>query len=159
MTCEKSPGWGRSSSRLPIVQWPGRTVEAPALRVAFGKSLRTRELENLPRPNQPFLSREKHRRAFLDILGWLWEVIAAPVLEAITGPVGQDPLRVWWCPTGPLVSLPLHAAGRHPVLLSEQRAAERRAQTVLSWTISSYVPTLAALAAPAASARRCRSAS
>ncbi|MCD2187821.1 CHAT domain-containing protein [Actinomycetospora sp. SF1] len=38
---------------------------------------------------------------------WLWRAAARPVLDRL-GP-GTD--RVWWCPTGPLTLLPLHAAG------------------------------------------------
>ncbi|WP_049556713.1 CHAT domain-containing protein [Nonomuraea sp. SBT364] len=56
-------------------------------------------------------------------LGWLWDHVTGPVLAAL-GPV----TRVWWCPTGPLSLLPIHAAGEAP---------ER--------VISSYTPTLRAL--------------
>ena len=63
----------------------------------------------------------------LDVLDWLWDVIAGPVLTALghTGPPGPgDPWpRVWWCPTGPLTVLPIHAAGRHPRLRTARPAA------------------------------------
>jgi hypothetical protein len=73
-----------------------------------------------------------------DLLAWLWDVIADPVLDAlgITGPPapgGRWP-RVWWCPTGPLTMLPIHAAG-HP----------QPGRCVLDRVISSYLPTLGAL--------------
>jgi tetratricopeptide (TPR) repeat protein len=42
-----------------------------------------------------------------DVLGWLWDAVAAPVLTRL-GTGG----RLWWCPTGLLALLPLHAAGR-----------------------------------------------
>ncbi len=50
-----------------------------------------------------------------ELVGWLWDVVVEP-LEAhlptpSPGPKDQRP-RVWWCPTGPLAFLPLHAAGR-----------------------------------------------
>ncbi|KAJ6572574.1 CHAT domain-containing protein [Mycena sp. CBHHK59/15] len=49
----------------------------------------------------------------------------------------DDPPRLWWCPTGPFVFLPIHAAGRYrsnPVSVAE-------------YVISSYTSTLAALLA------------
>jgi CHAT domain-containing protein len=61
---------------------------------------------------------------FRDVLGWLSDCVAEPVLRAI----GPDLSRVWWCPTGPLTTLPLHAAGR-----------------VMDRTISSYTATVGAL--------------
>ncbi|WP_158852130.1 CHAT domain-containing protein [Saccharothrix deserti] len=50
-----------------------------------------------------------------DILGWLWDAVAKPVLDHLPDNPSQ---RVWWCPTGSLAFLPLHAAGRdgHGVL-------------------------------------------
>ncbi|MFF4271720.1 CHAT domain-containing protein [Streptomyces sp. NPDC001536] len=67
-----------------------------------------------------------------DLLEWLWSTVAEPVLDAldITGPPppGQEPPRLWWCPSGPLTFLPLHAAGAVP-----------------DRVVSSYTPSLAAL--------------
>ncbi|NES39788.1 CHAT domain-containing protein [Micromonospora sp. PPF5-17] len=44
-------------------------------------------------------------------LDWLWRAVAAPVLDAAVpaGGSGEWP-RLWWCPTGLLTLLPLHAA-------------------------------------------------
>ncbi len=48
-------------------------------------------------------------------LGWLWDAITGPVLDALglhpATPDGGKPPRVWWCPTGMLSYVPLHAAG------------------------------------------------
>ncbi|WP_456788328.1 CHAT domain-containing protein [Cellulomonas sp. P5_C5] len=50
------------------------------------------------------------------VLEWCWVSVVAPVLRAldwIDEPGPADELaarRVWWCPTGALVSMPLHAA-------------------------------------------------
>lgn len=90
------------------------------------------------------------------ILEWLWKTIAEPVLEALgftdTPADGTQWPRLWWCPTGLLTLLPLHAAGDH--------AVEGKARpTVLDRVVSSYTPTLRALvearsaATPAADAR------
>lgn len=48
-----------------------------------------------------------------DLVGWLWDVVVEPLLDWLPAP-GADGIRprVWWCPTGPLAFLPLHAAGR-----------------------------------------------
>ncbi|KAJ6461810.1 CHAT domain-containing protein [Mycena sanguinolenta] len=57
---------------------------------------------------------------------------------AITTPASQDLGRIWWCPTGPLVFLPIHAAG----LYGENQAVGSRLSDFL---ISSYAPSLTAL--------------
>jgi CHAT domain len=79
-------------------------------------------------------------------LSWLWDTIAAPVLNAIgaaSAPAEGTPWpRLWWVPTGPLAFLPLHAAG-HP---ADDPAA---GSAVLDRVISSYLPTVRSLPAPA----------
>jgi len=55
------------------------------------------------------------------LLGWLWTTVASPVLDALnltgrldlTDPDAARGRRLWWCPTGLLSFLPLHAAGRY----------------------------------------------
>jgi CHAT domain-containing protein len=57
--------------------------------------------------------------------------------------------RVWWCPTGPASLLPLHAAGKHPRTgIQYARIGEDAAiaDSVAGRVVSSYTPTLAALA-------------
>ncbi|GAA2195396.1 CHAT domain-containing protein [Micromonospora lupini] len=85
-----------------------------------------------PAPDAPQPQVQRRRSAarteVAETLDWLWRVIAAPVLDrppstppsADAGPparpsggagsVGEWP-RLWWCPTGVLTLLPLHAAG------------------------------------------------
>jgi hypothetical protein len=97
-------------------------------------------------PMRPFLEREKARHTVLDVLGWLWDAAAEPVLARL-GHTGDrksgDPWpRVWWCPTGPLSVLPIHAAGHHP---RYRTTATRNTDCVLDRVISSYTPTLTAL--------------
>ena len=98
-------------------------------------------------PRRTFQDREKDRRAILTVLDWLWDVIAEPVLTALgrtSTPESDSPWpRVWWCATGPLTLLPLHAAGHHPQL---RTAASNSIDCVLDRVISSYTPTLNALA-------------
>lgn len=90
-----------------------------------------------------------------DVLGWLWDVAAGPVLECLghhgAAPEGADRPRVWWAPGGALSTLPLHAAGHHQEAVRGE--AER---TVMDRVVSSFTPTVRALrharrAVPAAS--------
>jgi hypothetical protein len=78
-----------------------------------------------------------------DTLRWCWDVITGPVLDGlgITGrpATGRPWPRIWWCPTGWLSFLPLHAAGYHDT----QDAAVPA--TVLDRVVSSYTPTVRAL--------------
>jgi tetratricopeptide (TPR) repeat protein len=76
------------------------------------------------------------------ILDWLWTCVADPVLSklGLTEPLqlGGTPVtgapRLWWCPTGPLTLLPLHAAGGYG-----------RNASVADRVVSSYTTTLGAL--------------
>src|SRR4029077_20061596 len=74
--------------------------------------------------------------AITTTLEWLWDHITAPILGTLghTTPASDVWPRLWWCPTGALTLLPLHAAGRH-----------HTADTVYDRVISSYTPTLRAL--------------
>jgi hypothetical protein len=81
-------------------------------------------------------------RALQHTLEWLWDNVCGPVLEHLGYPAAPDDgdvpwPRVWWCATGPLVQLPLHAAGYHD--------GTGRGQSVLDRVVSSYTPTLRAL--------------
>jgi len=70
-------------------------------------------------------------------LRWMWDAFAARILDRLghtTTPTGEWS-RIWWCPTGPLTLLPVHAAGDH----------QTPGQAVLDRVISSYTPTLRAL--------------
>ncbi|MFF9011992.1 CHAT domain-containing protein [Streptomyces sp. NPDC014870] len=79
-------------------------------------------------------------RTLSETLEWLWTAVAEPVLDRL-GPLaapGEDgpSTRLWWCPTGWLSFLPLHAAGRPD---------PRPGETVMDRVVSSYTPTLRAL--------------
>lgn len=73
-----------------------------------------------------------------EVLEWLWDGIVEPVLDNVgftSSPAGDWP-RICWIPTGPLVHLPLHAAGYHQFV---------RDKTILDRAISSYSISLTAL--------------
>ncbi|MFE2489473.1 CHAT domain-containing protein [Streptomyces mirabilis] len=91
---------------------------------------------------QPARARRDAQQHMLDVLTWTWTNITEPVLNCLghTGPPpeGQPWSRVWWCPVGMVTMLPLHAAGRHE--------STTPAETVMDRVISSYTPTIRALA-------------
>ncbi len=84
----------------------------------------------------------------LATMAWLWDAIAEPVLDRLGHTASPSPgapwPRIWWCPTGPLTLLPLHAAGHHePGRTGKDRAVGDRAVTERA--VSSYAPSLRAL--------------
>ncbi len=85
------------------------------------------------------LAKERLNGVLFEITEWLWDAMAAPVLDRLgIGPAaGGVAPRLWWCPTGLLTLLPLHAAGYH-----RPGAPDRR---VMAHVVSSYTPTLDAL--------------
>ncbi|MEX5258606.1 CHAT domain-containing protein, partial [Kocuria arenosa] len=98
-------------------------------------------LEGVTHPSQEV--REVSEEILASVLGWLGERITGPVLDHLghttTPPPGSSWPRVWWCPSGALTLLPLHAAGHH-------RAEPSGASgSVIDRVISSTTPTLRAL--------------
>ncbi|MBO3747405.1 CHAT domain-containing protein [Streptosporangiaceae bacterium NEAU-GS5] len=77
------------------------------------------------------------------LLGELWDAVAGPVLhhlgvvEQLRGDASDQ--RIWWCPSGFLSFLPLHAAGYH------ETRNDRHPRTVIDRVISSYAPTIRTL--------------
>ncbi|WP_205718515.1 CHAT domain-containing protein [Actinomadura sp. WMMA1423] len=77
-------------------------------------------------------------------LGWLWDNATEPVLHALghyhpPAPGTVWP-RVWWAPGGLLGLLPVHAAGHYT------RTPDIAHRTVMDRVVSSYTPTIGALA-------------
>lgn len=81
--------------------------------------------------------------AFHLTLAWINEHITGPILDGIEDLMDVDDTlvlpRVWWCPTGRLAFLPLHAASGF------MNASISAPRDVFNRVISSYTPTLAAL--------------
>ncbi|WP_424186693.1 CHAT domain-containing protein [Actinokineospora sp. G85] len=87
------------------------------------------------------LARTSARQTLHATLEWLWDNVTEPVLTHLGYTGWDNPLpRLWWCPTGSLTLLPLHAAGYH------DPADQPAGRTVLDRVVSSYTPTLRALA-------------
>lgn len=100
----------------------------------------------LDEASTPAGDRVSAQRVLRQVLEWLWDAAAEPVLSALAslGELGNssrdgEPLpRVWWTLAGPLGELPLHAAGHHTEL--DRPGGHRR--TVMDRVISSYTPTI-----------------
>ncbi|KAF8962055.1 CHAT domain-containing protein [Flammula alnicola] len=75
------------------------------------------------------------------VLKELWSKVVQPILEVLGYSYHSDPSdrrRIWWCPTGPLAFLPLHAAG---IYGSEYQPGS----CVSDFVVSSYTPTVRSL--------------
>ncbi len=110
-------------------------VELPALTVQGAQHNARRYLTALNN-----LSGREREAQIQATLHWLWDTIAGPVFANLTLPAGEDGEnpRLWWCPSGPLAVLPLHAATPRPH--DDSGKAETGPQAV-----SSYTPTLRSL--------------
>ncbi|KDR69226.1 hypothetical protein GALMADRAFT_104178 [Galerina marginata CBS 339.88] len=116
------------------------SVKAAALRNGLQDRLNTsgirmREAEPLTRG-----MRLERNAGMKDILGELWLLVVKPILDGLEYSKHlSGPNRIWWCATGSLAFLPIHAAGIYdesgPVVGS----------TLSDFAISSYTPTVQAL--------------
>jgi len=130
-------GGGRSGSGpVTAVELPGLTGDAISAQVDGVVSVQQAIATPGPRTAQD------PEQAMTEILGWLWDEVAEPVVTALDGLGLLDDRggrrRVWWCPCGPLSFLPVHAAGRHGSRPGRPRA------TVMDRMVSSYIPSLRA---------------
>ncbi|PVF92043.1 TPR-like protein [Serendipita vermifera] len=75
------------------------------------------------------------------VLAELWNSVVKPVLDALAFSPHPDVLpRIWWCATGPLAFLPIHAAGIYGLDSEDSQLS--------NYVISSYAPTLSTLLDP-----------
>ena len=99
-----------------------------------------------------------------DVLSVLWSKVVLPILESLrlnlvclllsrilmislmsylqepnSKPCAKAMPRIWWCPTGPLAFLPIHAAGIYI------RSKGIATQCLADFAVSSYIPTVDAL--------------
>jgi tetratricopeptide (TPR) repeat protein len=102
-------------------------------------------VDTLQTPVESEAAQLKRIRVLFETMSWLWETICEPALEDLRDhrdlPADQPPPdgawpRIWWCPTGPLTVLPLHAAGRH---------TEPDGKCLSQAAVSSYTPTVETL--------------
>ncbi|KAJ7089925.1 CHAT domain-containing protein [Mycena epipterygia] len=88
---------------------------------------------------RPSMSRETRdtNSDFESILSKLWSHVVEPILNAIGLQEPEELPRLWWCPTGPVAFLPIHAAG----LYNKTEAGFK----LSDFAVSSYIPTLGVL--------------
>ena len=116
---------------------PARSVEVvplPGMSEAAARDQLRRmstALADAVNPDGSFHRRAQAQQGLHTVLEWLWDTTAGPVLSQVSAD------RLWWCPIGALAGLPLHAAGRH---------RDRTGHTVFDRVVSSYTPSLTALA-------------
>ncbi|SIN08810.1 CHAT domain-containing tetratricopeptide repeat protein [Micromonospora cremea] len=115
-----------ADGQVTVVPLPGLTLAELVTRTA-GFLTAIAVLTGAAGPVGPEPAAQRRRLAARTEVGqaldWLWRVVAAPVLDAAapasaptasSGAVpaaGVDWPRLWWCPTGLLTLLPVHAAG------------------------------------------------
>ena len=103
-----------------------------------------KHFELLGQALDPRQDQARAAESLFQVLAWLWESAAKPVLDRL-GVVGfpdpsDGPTRVWWITCSWVNRLPIHAAGDH---LRHFRTHEPC--TVMDRVTSSYSPTLKAL--------------
>ncbi|KIM26243.1 hypothetical protein M408DRAFT_72881 [Serendipita vermifera MAFF 305830] len=82
--------------------------------------------------------REDDESRMKSILAVLWECVAQPVLKKLELPARPKKLpRIWWCATGALAFLPIHAAGLYDTDTVGSKLSD--------YVVSSYTPTVTAL--------------
>ncbi|KAI4915315.1 hypothetical protein J4E85_010440 [Alternaria conjuncta] len=87
------------------------------------------------------MSRKITQPKMFELLRWLWDVLVQPILEALqrSGLISHQPSdkpRLWWVPSGPLCSLPIHAAGNY---------TKNSSSILMDKVISSYSPSIKAM--------------
>ncbi|TFK66717.1 hypothetical protein BDN72DRAFT_843877 [Pluteus cervinus] len=132
----------------------GNTPMLHALSVEFMKSPQTflqegslmQELwerlgHTVPKPGQrptPSVDFQVSGALFLE---YLWIVVVKPILDGLGIQRAQqataDMPRIWWCPSGPLNGLPIHAAGCY--------TDDGQGPVISDYVVSSYFPSASAL--------------
>ncbi|WP_371657415.1 CHAT domain-containing protein [Streptomyces sp. NBC_00280] len=127
-----------AGGRVTVVPLPGLS-EASALE-RCNTYLESLSYAAQFRGPEDFLVRERFREELVDMLAWLWDTVTEPVLDALgfTGTPGEPLPRLWWCPTGSLTFLPLHAAGHYG-------SGADRTRSVPGRVVPSYASGLGAL--------------
>ncbi|KAG2015028.1 hypothetical protein CC2G_008338 [Coprinopsis cinerea AmutBmut pab1-1] len=89
-------------------------------------------------PKSKLNGRLARENVLADALRQLWICVAKPVLDVLELPRAIFPTkRIWWCTTGPLAFLPLHAAGIY--------GAGKENICVADFAVSSYAPTVSSI--------------
>ncbi|MET8545624.1 CHAT domain-containing tetratricopeptide repeat protein [Kitasatospora sp. NPDC004799] len=138
-----------------LVLWSGRVLPVPlpgATPEAVDEQVRRLEAA-LTAAADPATDRAA-QVAIGEVLRWTWDHVTGPVLDrldrlGLSGAADGRLPRVWWSPGGALSALPLHVAGHHGDATGHDGGTGRpdgRPRTVLDRVVSSYTPTVRALA-------------
>ncbi|KAF5338698.1 hypothetical protein D9611_013317 [Ephemerocybe angulata] len=116
-------------------------LKSAGLRCRGGEELGGTECDDGRRAIRPADKGRTSDETVYGVLRGLWVEVVKPILDAlglsrVETSLGGTLPRIWWCPTGVLSFLPIHAAGMYK---------ESESETVLDYAVSSYTPTLAAL--------------
>ncbi|TFK72300.1 hypothetical protein BDN72DRAFT_894967 [Pluteus cervinus] len=91
------------------------------------------------KPRQPSQTRRLPAKM---LLAYLWTSVVKPVLDGLgiqhSHKAAADMPRIWWCPSGPLIALPIHAAGVY--------TDDGEGSIISDYVVSSYFPSASALA-------------
>jgi tetratricopeptide (TPR) repeat protein len=127
---------GISSVRLNELHYDDIVARVEVL----NEHLLASRLGRISRDARPLFYQERGEEMNI-LLQWLWRVAAGPVLDELGFKASPDPgnawPRVWWITTGALTVFPIHAA---------YRRSNGSSESVLDRVISSYIPTIKALA-------------
>jgi CHAT domain-containing protein len=127
-----SAGQSRSDAIIITADADPVAVALPDLTYADVEA-RALELLEVTHDTRTLTGALRRQRVVPEILGWLWDTVARPVLDALPARGDGTLPRVWWMPTGLLGLFPLHAAGHQ----DQDGALDR--------VVSSYTPTLRTL--------------
>ncbi|TEB26221.1 hypothetical protein FA13DRAFT_1777067 [Coprinellus micaceus] len=112
-----------------------------------GSEERTGDLDDTEDPTRAlkaFVRPNARQTTITSVLKNLWNVVVKPIVEYLELKPSNDPserARIWWCATGPLALLPIHAAGDH-----QSANGANLGGVLVDYAVSSYTPTLATLA-------------
>lgn len=81
-------------------------------------------------------SKKTPENVVASVLDWLWTAVAKPITDS-SAFKGRDLSRIWWCLTGQLALLPIHAA-------EPRGAAAGKDVGLIDISVSSYIPTIRA---------------
>lgn len=119
-----------------VIPLPGLTSDGLARAVALHlHTLRAMRAADSLTP----ADRRRVSERLAEVCSWLWHTVAGPVLDALELPRREHGRpRLWFCPTGPLALLPLHAAQHYDARLGRDDGVPDR-------VVPSYTSTLRAL--------------
>ncbi|MFK0257063.1 CHAT domain-containing protein [Streptomyces sp. NPDC090445] len=145
------PSWYRCDAlllrngRLDVLRLPRLTFRAAVDRAAVLQEA----TEAAHDPAVGVRERLAAQQTVAGVLDWLWHTTVHPVLkrlrlDAAPAPGTARP-RLWWCPTGPMALLPLHAAAPAEDGGRRWLRAPRSDGGALDRVVSSYTPSVEAL--------------